>query len=64
MWWIEESPRDSELADVIKCMSINEDAMHAVWDMGHRLSFGSSALTRAQEEVIATVVSAINRCKY
>ena len=64
MSWIRESPKHGELANVIKCMSINEDAMHAVWDMGHRLSLGSSALTRAQEEVIATVVSAINRCKY
>tara|TARA_B100001750_G_scaffold7626_1_gene5920 strand:+ start:6096 stop:6233 length:138 start_codon:yes stop_codon:yes gene_type:complete len=45
-------------------MSINEEAMHAVWDMGHKISFGSSALTRAQEEVIATVVSSINHCKY
>ena len=56
MSWIRENPKHGELANVIKCMSINEDAMHAVWDMGHRLSFGSSALTRAQEEVIATVV--------
>ena len=62
--WIEEDPKYSDIANVIKCMSINEEAMHAVWDMGHKISFGSSALTRAQEEIIATVVSSINHCKY
>ena len=62
--WIEDDPKYSDIANVIKCMSINEEAMHAVWDMGHKISFGSSALTRAQEEVIATVVSSINHCKY
>tara|TARA_Y100000588_G_scaffold289346_1_gene307930 strand:- start:15872 stop:16009 length:138 start_codon:yes stop_codon:yes gene_type:complete len=45
-------------------MSLNEEAMHAVWDMGNKITFGSSSLTRAQEEIIATVVSSINHCKY
>ena len=56
MSWIKEDPKYADLANVIKCMSINEEAMHSVWDMGHKISFGSSALTRSQEEVIATVV--------
>ena len=64
MSWIKEDPKYADIANVIKCMSSNEEAMHAVWDMGHKISFGSSALTRSQEEVIATVVSSINHCKY
>ncbi len=64
MAWIEEDSRYADVANVIKCMSINEEAMHAVWDMGNKITFGSSSLTRAQEEIIATVVSSINHCKY
>lgn len=64
MAWIEEDSRYAGVANVIKCMSINEEAMHAVWDMGNKITFGSSSLTRAQEEIIATVVSSINHCKY
>ena len=64
MSWVQEDPKYADIANVIKCMSINEEAMNAVWDMGNKISFGSSALTRAQEEVIATVVSSINHCKY
>ena len=64
MSWIKEDSKYADIANLIKCMSLNEEAMHAVWDMGNKISFGSSALTRSQEEVIATVVSSINHCKY
>ncbi len=64
MSWVKEDPKYADIANVIKCMSINEEALNAVWYMGNKFSFGSSALTWAQEEVIATVVSSINHCKY
>ncbi len=72
MSWIREAgPTDgtgaaSQLtpAPVINVMSINPMAMKAVGDMNQALSFGSSALTRVQEEAIATAVSVINKCRY
>ena len=64
MAWIKEDESYAELPNVIKCMSINPEVMNSVIEMGHNIGFGSSALSRAQEEIIATVVSAINNCEY
>ncbi len=66
MSWIREADAvgGSKPAGVIKVMSINPTAMKAVADMNQALSFGSSALTRVQEEAIATAGSVINKCRY
>lgn len=64
MAWIREDENYVELPNVIKCMSINSEAMNAVMEMGHKIGFGASTLSREQEEIIATVVSAINDCEY
>jgi hypothetical protein len=45
-------------------MSINKTAMEAVQGMSAGITFGASALTRVQEEAIATAVSAANTCRY
>lgn len=62
MSWIEEAKVD--LPSVISVMSINKQAMEAVQNMNANITFGSSALTRVQEEAITTAVSAVNRCRY
>ena len=62
MAWITEA--DVELSPIIKSMSINDTAMQAVRNMNRDVTFGSSALTRVQEEAIATTVSAANHCRY
>ena len=62
MSWIREE--DVPLSNVIKVMSINPKAMEAVSNLNRDVSFGSSALTRVQEEAIATAVSVVNRCRY
>ena len=62
MSWIEEVNVD--VSPIISVMSINQQAMEAVQNMNANLTFGASALTRVQEEAIATVVSATNRCRY
>ena len=65
MSWIRETEKKSgDPAPVIKVMSINPAAMEAVSNWGQALTFGSSALTRIQEEAIATAVSVINKCRY
>jgi alkylhydroperoxidase family enzyme len=45
-------------------MSINPKAMKAVNDMNNAITFGSSALSRTQEEAIATAVSVQNECRF
>ena len=62
MSWIKET--DAAVGNVIKVMSIREDAMKAVMANNQAITFGGSALTRVQEESIATVVSVINKCRY
>ena len=62
MSWIEEAKVD--LSPVISVMSINKQAMEAVQNMNAAITFGASALTRVQEEAIATAVSAANNCRY
>ncbi|MBI4197741.1 MAG: hypothetical protein HY533_01360 [Chloroflexi bacterium] len=62
MAWIREE--DVKLPGVIRVMSINPKAMQAVQNLGQAVSSGASALTRAQEEAIATVVAVTNKCRY
>ena len=62
MAWIREE--ELSMANIIKVMSINPGAMEAVLRMTSAVTFGSSALTRVQEEAIATTVSVANRCRF
>lgn len=62
MAWIRQE--DVPFGNVIKIMSINEGAMKAVQSVNQAITFGASALTRTQEEAIATAVSVVNQCRY
>jgi alkylhydroperoxidase family enzyme len=62
MSWIREE--DVQVANVIKVVSILPKAMEAVMGMNRGITFGSSTLTRVQEEAIATAVSVANKCRY
>lgn len=65
MAWIEESElADPDLPEIFRVMSLNPSALDLVKDLNEGLSFGGSGLARVQEEAIATVVSAANRCRY
>ena len=64
MPWIREAEERLHWANVINIMSINPKAMQAVSDMNNAVTFGASALTRTQEEAIATAVSAQNECRF
>ena len=62
MAWIRTE--DAGVPGIIGVMSINQIMMDAVRNLNQSISFGASALTRVQEESIATAVSVINRCRY
>ena len=64
MSWIREADERLHSANVINVMSINPSAMKAVNDLNNSITFGSSALTRTQEEAIATAVSVQNQCRF
>ena len=66
MSWIKESSTSEpwNQSNVIHSMSVNPTAMRAVMELNRAVTFGGSRLTRVQEELIATTVSTINRCRY
>lgn len=60
-----EHPRGSgRLPEIMKCMGLKPEALLAVFRLNMDVTFGASGLGRAREEMIATVVSAVNGCHY
>ena len=49
--------------DILRTMSLRPDFLTAI-DAASQMHFSDGALTRAQHEMIATHVSALNRCRY
>jgi hypothetical protein len=49
--------------EILRTMSLRPDFLAAINDAS-RLHFTDGALTRAQHEMIASYVSAINKCRY
>lgn len=48
----------------MKTMSLRPDVLRLMSEVAARLHFTGGALTRAQHEMIAAYVSALNRCHY
>ncbi len=63
MSWVKEADLP-DLPEIFKAISSNGRALDLVERLNEGIAFGSSALTRAQEEAIATTVSVANRCRY
>jgi hypothetical protein len=57
-----QSPRGT-VADILKTMSLRPDFLAAI-EAASRMHFIDGALTRAQHEMVASYVSALNRCRY
>lgn len=53
-----------KLAMVHKIQSLNPESITAHMDLYMQVMFGQSPLKRAQREMIAVVVSAVNQCEY
>jgi hypothetical protein len=49
--------------EILRTMSLRPDFLTAI-DEASRMHFTDGALTRAQHEMIASYVSALNRCRY
>ena len=55
--------RSGQVADIMRTMSLRPDFMEAIMAAA-RLHFTEGALSRAQHEMIASHVAALNRCHY
>jgi len=51
------------VAPIMQTMSLRPDFLAAI-QAASRMHFSDGALTRAQHEMIASYVSALNRCRY
>ena len=56
------SPK-GKVADILRTMSQRPDFLRAI-DQASRLHFEDGALSRAEHEMIASYVAALNRCHY
>ena len=77
--WVEDANASGEIADlyrelkrtsskgnvpdILRTMSLRPDFLRAI-DKASRLHFTDGALSRAEHEMIASYVSALNRCHY
>lgn len=60
---IRKTSSRGSVPDILRTMSLRPEFMRAVNDAS-LLHFSDGALTRAQHEMIASYVSALNRCHY
>ena len=56
--------RAGRVHNIVKIMSLNPETMRTSMGMYISTMMGSSPLTRAQREMLATVVSWANNCHY
>jgi len=56
--------RSGAVPNIMQSLSLKPEMLSAVSRLFMTGTFGASDLSRVQEEMIATVVSALNRCHY
>lgn len=60
----ERDPRTGRVDHILAVHSLHPETLRAHADLYHTVMHGKSGLSRAEREMIAVVVSAINRCHY
>jgi uncharacterized peroxidase-related enzyme len=56
--------RAGHVAHILQVQSQNAGSLHASIEMYKAIMFGKSGLSRAEREMLATVVSQVNHCFY
>ena len=62
--WRAANPDRPAIPGILKCFSLRPDLFRDVVAMSDRVHFADGHLTRRVKEMIATYVSALNRCPY
>lgn len=60
----ERDRRTGKVDNILKVHSLHPETLRAHADLYHTVMHAPSGLTRAEREMIAVVVSALNRCHY
>jgi hypothetical protein len=62
--WMAANPGRPEIPGILKCLSLRPDLFRGMEDLSDKVHFSDGHLTRRLKEMIATYVSALNRCPY
>jgi len=62
--WKAANPGRPAMPQILKCFSLRPDFLRALIDFSYPLHFQEGYLTRRVKEMIATLVSGLNRCPY
>ncbi len=58
------APSPEVLPGIMRTMSLSPDAMLGIQEIAGKMHFSDGALPRRQKEMVASYVSALNKCKY
>ncbi len=62
--WMAANPGRAAIPGILKCLSLRPDLFRGMDEVSGRVHFADGHLTRRVKEMIATYVSALNRCPY
>ena len=62
--WFASHPGRTAIPGILKCLSLRPDLLQGMDDLSEKVHFQDGHLTRRLKEMIATYVSALNRCPY
>jgi hypothetical protein len=62
--WLAANPGRPQIPGILKCLSLRPELFRGMEDLSNQLHFSEGHLTRRLKEMIATYVSALNRCPY
>lgn len=62
--WRAANPQRDKFPDILHCFSARPDVLAQIAELSYSLHFSNGHLNRRTKEMIATLVSGINRCPY
>lgn len=62
--WKGANPHRNRMPDILKCFSLRPDFLKQVMDFSYAVHFSDGHLNRRVKEMIATLVSGLNKCPY
>lgn len=62
--WKASHPGRDAVPDILKCFSLRPDFLRSVIEFSYSLHFQDGHLSYMTKEMIATLVSGLNRCPY
>ncbi len=62
--WLAANPGREQIPGILKCLSLRPELFRGMDEVSGQVHFREGHLTRRVKEMIATYVSALNRCHY